>query len=45
MDLRVDIRDLIDDEETDDSAYEPSWYSVLKELASAPAWEEAPQRA
>jgi hypothetical protein len=45
MDIRLDVLDLIDEDETDDSAYEPGWYSVLKDLSSAPAWDEAPRRA
>jgi len=36
MDVRLDLLDLVGDEdESDDSAYEPGWYSVLKELADA----------
>jgi hypothetical protein len=37
MDIRVDLLDLVDpdEEERDESAYEPGWYSVLKELAHA----------
>jgi hypothetical protein len=36
MDVRLDLLDLVrDEDETDDSAYEPGWYSVLKELANA----------
>jgi hypothetical protein len=37
MDVRMDLLDLVgrDEDETNDSAYEPGWYSVLKELADA----------
>jgi hypothetical protein len=37
MDVRLDLLDLVDPDEndTDESAYEPGWYSVLKELADA----------
>jgi hypothetical protein len=37
MDVWVDLVDATgrDEDETDDSAYEPGWYSVLKELANA----------
>ena len=39
MDVRMDLLDLVgrDDDERDDSAYEPGWYSVLKGLADASA--------
>jgi hypothetical protein len=33
MDLWVDLPERTDEEETEDSAYEPGWYSVLKELS------------
>jgi hypothetical protein len=33
MDVRLDVLDLIDEDGNDDSAYEPGWYSVLKELS------------
>jgi hypothetical protein len=37
MDVWVDLLDVTDrdEDETDDWAYEPGWYSVLKELANA----------
>jgi hypothetical protein len=33
MDVRLDLLDLVDEDENDDAAYEPGWYSVLKELS------------
>jgi hypothetical protein len=46
MDVWVDLLDATgrDEDETDDSAYEPGWYSVLKELAHASATGETQRR-
>jgi len=33
MDVRLDLLDLVEDDESNDAAYEPGWYSVLKELS------------
>ena len=44
MDLWVDLLERTDEEETDDSAYEPGWYSVLKELSIVSTPAEARRR-
>jgi hypothetical protein len=45
MDMRPDLLDLAEKEESDEGSYEPGWYTILKENAEAAGRTEATQTA